>query len=178
MNRRLQSSKAATRLTLLLFSGLFLAGLLGGCGREAKQPSAQSQTPKREYPLDSLETAEVRVDGHRLTVWVMDSEGKRREGLMHVKPEELPEGKGMLFVFPDAEERSFWMRNTEVALDIAFFGPDKRLLNVERGIPFDETGVRSSGPAQYVLEVREGTFDKLGLRKGARLEIKRRSSGG
>lgn len=162
------------RLTRLVISGFVLLGLLVGCRQEARKLVDQAPTPKREYPLSSLETAEVRIGGHRWTVWVMDDEDKRREGLMHVKPEELPEGRGMLFVFPDAERRSFWMRNTEVALDIAFFGPDRRLLNVERGIPFDETGVPSAGPAQYVLEVREGTFDRLGIRKGARLEIVRR----
>lgn len=134
-------------------------------------PTAKLQTDSRTYPLSSLETAEVTVDGNKWTVWVMDDEGKRREGLMYAKPEDLTDGKGMLFVFPDAQVRSFWMQNTEVALDIAFFGPDKKLLNVERGIPFDETGLPSDGPAQYVLEVREGTFDKLGIKKGARLEV-------
>jgi len=159
------------KLTLLAVSCLAIIGLLTGCKQEPPQPTAKLQTDRRTYPLSSLKTAEVTVAGNKWTVWVMDEEDKRREGLMYAKPEDLPDGKGMLFVFPDAQVRSFWMQNTEVALDIAFFGPDKKLLNVQRGIPFDETGLPSAGPAKYVLEVKEGTFDKLGIKKGARLEL-------
>jgi len=144
---------------------------LPGCRQESPTEGTKQEAPRRAYPLSSLKTSQVKIGRHRWTVWVMDDEDKRREGLMHVKASELPDGRGMLFVFSDAKPRSFWMKNTEVALDIAFFGSDRQLLNVQRGIPFDEESLPSKGAAQYVLEVREGTFEKLGIKEGANLEL-------
>lgn len=157
--------------TLLLLTSICTAILIGGCKKDAPPSPIEQTVSKRTYPLSSLKTVRIKIGKHEWTVWVMDDEDKRREGLMYAKPEDLPEGKGMLFVFPKAEKRSFWMENTEVALDIAYFGTDKKLLNVQRGVPFDESSLLSDGPAQYVLEVKEGTFDKLGIKKGVKLEI-------
>src|SRR5688500_13108083 len=49
---------------------------------------------------------------------VASTSDERAEGLMY--REDVPDGTGMLFVFPDVAVRSFWMANTYVALDIAF----------------------------------------------------------
>lgn len=155
------------KFSLLLLSCLFIAG----CQKSVQTIPVETPESKRTYPLSSLKTTQVSIGKHQWTVWVMDDDEKRQEGLMYAKPEDLPEGKGMLFVFPKSERRSFWMQNTEVALDIAYFGADKKLLNVQRGVPFDESSLLSDGPAKYVLEVKEGSFDTLGIKKGALLEI-------
>lgn len=159
------------RLTLLLLSCVWLA-LVVGCKKDAPKVAPQEKpSSQRMYPLSSLKTAKVKIGKNEWTVWIMDDEKKREEGLMYVKPDELPEGKGMLFVFQDSRKLSFWMENTEVGLDIAFFNSDRKLLNVQRGVPFDETSLPSEGPAKYVLEVRDGTFEKLGIKRGAQLEL-------
>ena len=49
---------------------------------------------------------------------VAASADEREQGLMY--RDDVPDGTGMLFVFPDVSVRSFWMANTYVPLDIAF----------------------------------------------------------
>lgn len=155
------------KFSLLLLSCVLVAG----CQKSVPTAPVEKPESKRTYPLSSLQTKQISIGKHQWTVWIMDDEDKRREGIMYAKADDLPDGKGMLFVFPKAEKRSFWMQNTEVALDIAYFGADKKLLNVQRGVPFDESSLLSEGSAQYVLEVKEGTFDKLGVKKSAVLVI-------
>ncbi|MEJ5171316.1 MAG: DUF192 domain-containing protein [Fimbriimonadales bacterium] len=135
----------------------------------ADAPEAKT-TEHRRFPLDSLAVVEVRVGEAKFRAWLADTPEKHQEGLMWVSPEQLGE-RAMLFVFPDAEERSFWMKNTPTPLDIAFFSADRKLLNVGRGVPYSLDPVTSDGPAKYVLEVRQGTFQRLGLRKGAELRF-------
>ena len=74
---------------------------------------------------------------------------------------------GMLFVFPDARRRSFWMRNTPLSLDIIFIGSDFRIISIaESTAPYSDTSVPSAGPARYVLEVNAGFSDRHGLAPG------------
>lgn len=132
--------------------------------------TVRAEPQGRRFPLESLQVVEVRVGTAKFQAWLADTPEKQREGLMWVSQEQLGD-RAMLFVFPNAEERSFWMKNTPVPLDIAFFSGDRRLLNVGNGVPHSLESVPSDGPAQFVLEVRRGTFQQLGLKKGARLEF-------
>jgi uncharacterized membrane protein (UPF0127 family) len=49
------------------------------------------------------------------------------------------------------------MKNTLIGLDILFFDGAGRLVNIRaNAIPGDETPLRSTAPAQYVLEINAG----------------------
>ena len=97
--------------------------------------------------------------------------GQRALGLMYRR--ELKENNGMLFIFPDAAERSFWMKNTYVALDILFFGSDFRLVSaVENATPLSEAPRNSVKPAQYVLEISSGSVSRLKISEGDKLVVK------
>jgi hypothetical protein len=126
--------------------------------------------PDRAYQLRSLEKVKIEVGGHEFEAWLMDTDAKREEGFMYVKDSEVKPNEAMVFAFPDSKQRGFWMKNCPMALDIAFFGPDKRLLNVGYGKPFSEANVPSDGSSQYVVEAKAGTFKRLGIRAGAKLE--------
>ena len=55
-----------------------------------------------------------------------------------------------------------WMKNTLIGLDILFFDSAGRLVNIRAdAIPGDETPLRSTGPAQYVLEINAGLASAL-----------------
>ncbi len=114
-------------------------------------------------------TAWVIFGADTVVAEVARSTEERAEGLMY--REEVPEGTGMLFVFPDVAIRSFWMQNTYVALDIAYMGADMRILNIEQLEPLNTTSVPSNGPAQYALEVRQGWFADKGITAGALPQI-------
>ena len=83
----------------------------------------------------------------------------------------VPDGTGMLFVFPDSEERQFWMKDTPVALDIAFFGDANQVLGIKQMEALDESLTDSDVPTAMVLEVRKGWFAERGIEVGAVAEI-------
>lgn len=169
--------------------GLLLAGvLLVGCNKPAPgQPATAGEStsaPKhdpndfsslRTYPLKDLVQSEVTVNGTKIPVWVMDTEGKRAEGYMYLRPEDAPDGHGMIFMFPSVQpgdkDHGFWMLNCLLELDIAFISPDKHVLNVVRGKKLDKTQLPAAGPYKYVLELKAGEAAKFGVVKGVKVDI-------
>lgn len=107
----------------------------------------------------------VSADGHEspeLNIEIADTPGARQLGLMYRK--ELKPTDGMLFIFPDDEKRSFWMKNTYVELDMVFIDDHGKVVNVvERATPLTETPRESAGPARYVLEILGGQASKWGI---------------
>ena len=77
----------------------------------------------------------------------------------------------MLFVFPWADQQSFWMRDTHIPLDVAFADPRGKILNIETGQPLSERRMLSQGSAMYVLEVPKGWFAFRGLGPGSILSL-------
>ncbi len=100
---------------------------------------------------------------------------ERSRGLMF--RDGVPEGTGMLFVYPDEDVRRFWMKNTKVPLSIAFADADGRIVRIldmepgygrpDRDLAFYESGE----PATYALEVRKGWFRAAGIAAGSRLVL-------
>ncbi|MBI3856057.1 MAG: DUF192 domain-containing protein [Planctomycetes bacterium] len=99
------------------------------------------------------------------------TEAERNHGLMF-RPRMSPDD-GMLFAYADEYERGFWMKNTLIPLDIAFFSADGTLLNVNetptaadpRAGPWPTSP--SKGQARYVLEMHLGWFKKKGITDGS-----------
>ena len=83
---------------------------------------------------------------------------------------------GMLFVYPEAEPRSFWMKNTPLALDIIFVDAKGEIVNiVKRTSPYSEDFIESTAPAQYVVEVRAGFTDRYGISEDDRISWRRQT---
>lgn len=105
-----------------------------------------------------------------LSVEVVDTPDERKAGLMNRST--LPPGHGMLFVFPKAELRSFWMKHTYLPLDIIFLNAEKQVINVEQADPQPNDPeaalkqYRSDAPAQYVIEARQGFAERHGVGPG------------
>ena len=91
---------------------------------------------------------------------------EREQGLMY--REELVEGRGMLFVFQDAQTRSFWMKNTFIPLDIAYLDSELRILDIQAMEPESLDSHPSASPAMFALEVPLGWFGKRGIAVGDR----------
>ncbi len=89
------------------------------------------------------------------------------QGLMnrtHLAP-----NTGMLFWFEGEAERSFWMRNTLVPLDIVFVNSAGRITNIHYNVPTEnDTLRRSTEPVQYAVELPGGTAEKHGIAAGDR----------
>ena len=75
----------------------------------------------------------VVLKGERFRVELAETPDKQALGLMF--RDQLPEDRGMLFLFPAEAPRSFWMKNTRIPLDIFYFDGEKRLVSVAEDTP-------------------------------------------
>ena len=97
-------------------------------------------------------------------VEIADTEPDRLRGLMG--RDQLSDGHGMLFVFPEEQQLGFWMKNTLIPLSIAFISSDGAILNIEDMQPHDLKSKMSMGPAKCALEVPQGWFKSMGIHAG------------
>ena len=113
---------------------------------------------------DPLFTYPLRINKHEIRAEIANSEQDRLHGLMF--RERLAENGGMIFLYPHPEVTAMWMKNTRVALSVAFIGVDGRILNIADMEPYSEQAHPSAGIAAYALEMNQGWFKKLGIRPG------------
>lgn len=107
---------------------------------------------------------------HTIDCEVAATHDARTRGLMWRKA--LPEGTGMIFLFPQQSELSFWMRNTLIGLDMVFIDADFKIAGiVERAEPQTLTSRSPGKPAKYVLEIPAGASEKMGLTAGLPVRI-------
>jgi uncharacterized membrane protein (UPF0127 family) len=79
----------------------------------------------------------------------------------------------MLFLFKQPEQRSFWMRNTRIPLDIAYFDANGRLLEIHALYPYNENPVPSrSQNVLIAIETNRGWFARNNILPGAQLNLK------
>lgn len=105
-----------------------------------------------------------------VAVEIADSPAKQQIGLMFRK--QLAPEAGMLFVFPAPSRREFWMRNTEIPLDMIFADRQGRVVGIVAGAqPLSETPLGVEADSQYVLEVNGGFCRRRGVKVGDRLQF-------
>ncbi len=108
----------------------------------------------------------------KLDIEIADDDYQTQTGLMYRNS--LGQDEGMLFIFPDEQRRSFYMKNTLIPLDILYFNSEKKLVSLQKNAkPYDETSLPSDANSQYVLEVNAGLADKWKLEEGDKIEFTR-----
>lgn len=104
----------------------------------------------------------------RFSVELADEPRERSLGLMH-RPS-LPRSQGMLFVYPEPQVASFWMKNTLIELDMIFLGADGVVRHVHsRAQPGDLSPVTGGDDILAVLEVNGGLAEALGIGPGTQM---------
>ena len=145
----------------LLGLTLALAPAGAGCGHHADLHPAAAEAAVLH---------ELQVAGRPVKVELALNQEQRDRGLMHRT--QLDADAGMLFVFKDDQPRTFWMRNTLIALDIVFLDADGTVQNIAHGEPMVEVpGLNSVRPARLVLELNAGWCAAHGLVPGQKIEI-------
>lgn len=141
---------AAVRALLLRGLVLFvLAAAIAGCARD---PETAIDAP------DGAQRVAVRVE-------LALTPARRELGLMYRN--HMNENAGMLFVFPASQRLRFWMKNTEIPLDMIFADSSGRIVGiVANAEPYSERPVGPDADAQYVLEVNGGFCARHGVRVG------------
>jgi uncharacterized membrane protein (UPF0127 family) len=105
-----------------------------------------------------------------LDIEIADDEYSTQTGLMYRSS--MDNNQGMLFIFPDTNNRSFYMKNTQIPLDIIFVSENKTIVSIQKNAePMNETSLPSEAPAKYVLEVNAGLSDTWSLEKGDIIEF-------
>ena len=177
-------------VSLVLVTLCIVAGCAGPTGSivtptaypTASTPTTDSPTPEDPAIPTRSATASVTpsppaatfdIDGESVasvSLEVADTPGERRRGLMGRRS--LARNHGMLFLFPDAAPRTFWMKNTHVPLDMIFIAANGTVRNVEHASPqpgASDSELRryhSDGPVRYVIEVRRGFANRTGVGPG------------
>ena len=100
---------------------------------------------------------------------VANTPATRSQGLMN--RDAVPDGTGMLFVFDNEAIRSFWMRDTYVALDVAFIDANFRIVDIQQMEPQTSDVHDGARPAMFALEVRQGWFAEKGIEVGDRCQL-------
>ena len=115
------------------------------------------------------------IGGRTFTLELAITPAERRRGLSN-RGFLAPDG-GMLFVYAQESNLSFWMKETLIPLDILFLDRERRIVNIhtmvpQPGVPTEQlTLYRSASPALYAVEVNAGIAAELGLAPGMAVEF-------
>jgi uncharacterized protein len=117
---------------------------------------------------DPLITYPLRIKKHEIRAEVASTEQERLRGLMF--RDRLADNSGMIFLYPRPEAAAMWMKNTRIALSVAFIDANGRILNIAEMEPYSEEAHPSAGVAAYALEMNRGWFKKQGIKAGDLVE--------
>ena len=121
----------------------------------------------QETPQTQLQRITLSVGIHQIDTQVALTSEQHQIGLMYRS--EMPQGEGMLFVFPSPSKQCFWMKNTVLPLTAAFIADDGSIVNLEDMKPQTTDSHCSLKPVRYVLEMNQGWFARKGIKAGAKM---------
>jgi uncharacterized membrane protein (UPF0127 family) len=141
---------------------LALAAVLGALAAAALERGTATITPR---------------SGAKIVVQVeiADTSAERQKGLMYRRT--LPARSGMVFEYAQATRGGFWMKNTLIPLDIAFYDARGRILKTLTMTPCRRDPCRIYDPGvayRGALEVNGGSFRRWNVRAGDRLVVRAR----
>lgn len=147
--------------------------LIAGDGCKRSEAVAQVTPPVALTEARSKGVEErftIPVGEHAVSMQLAARADEMSQGLMYRKT--MGADEGMLFVYRVPQRMSFWMKNTELPLDIGFFDGYGVLKEVRPMYPHDETPVRSRGSdIKFALEMNQGWFARQGVKPGAILDL-------
>jgi uncharacterized membrane protein (UPF0127 family) len=109
----------------------------------------------------------VRAD---VAVEIAATPQQRETGLMYRG--HLGANDGMIFLFTHPQPLTFWMKNTEIPLDMVFADANRQVLgSVDQAEPYSEQLLSVDGDSQYVLEVNGGFCKAHGIKAGDHLRF-------
>ncbi len=121
----------------------------------------------QDQPQMNLTRIKITAGMHLIDTQVAATPEQRTIGLMHRA--EMPTAEGMLFVFEQAGQQCFWMKNTLLPLTAAFVADDGTIVNLADMKPQTTDSHCSAQPVRYVLEMNQGWFKKKGIQAGFKL---------
>lgn len=148
-----------------------------GSGGEASESAGRTTVSAAGEETTSIasgqETVTIEASGGDVEVQVeiADDTAEMTRGLMGRTA--LAEDAGMLFVYPEERQLSFWMKNTLIPLSIAFMDSEGRIVDIQEMKALDDEPPHytSAEPARYALEANKGFFEERGVEVGDRARL-------
>jgi uncharacterized membrane protein (UPF0127 family) len=145
-----------------------------------KPTRAMPKSPDPACPPDDLASPPklrtgkvvfVDAGAKEITVEIAETEATRARGLMFRR--EMAQDHGMIFLFKERENHSFWMHNTCIPLDMLFLDDDGTIVGIqENTTTMDDSTFEVGCPSRNVLEVNAGFTRKHGIKAGQRVELR------
>jgi uncharacterized membrane protein (UPF0127 family) len=178
-------SKALIMKPFALFSLAVFLLITAGCREdkiisESEPAEVKVKTPKRSnatndspaHAQERLQTLKLWLGTNELTAELALTLDQIETGMMWRT--NMAEMDGMLFVFPQPYQTTFWMKNTLLPLSCAYINPEGIILEIHEMKPKDESSITaSSDQVQYVLEVNQGWFKRHGVGTGMLIKSER-----
>ena len=108
-------------------------------------------------------TLTLEINNHTFILEKAITQEQKQQGLMFRRF--MPENRGMIFIFNEEEERSFWMKNTLIPLDIIFIDENYKITSIQTAQPcINDPCQTYQASARYVIELNAGVAKKIGLK--------------
>ena len=152
---------------------LVFAIILVSCKTESKQAlktETISFTKEGELAVLSSETDSIKAN---FDIEIAETDYETETGLMYRKS--MKKDRGMLFIQPTESLQYFYMKNTEIPLDIIYINSGMKIVSFQKNAePFNENTLPSNAPAKYVFEINAGLSEQLGLQVGDSISFSRK----
>lgn len=144
--------------------------------RTLAHPGPDPKCPADPEVPPNLRTGKVVFPGAKdkpaiVAVEIAERPRDRARGLMFRT--NMPEDRGMIFVFNEAPEvHQFWMRNTCIPLDMLFVDRDGVIVGIEENVPtMNDSTYAVPCPSSYVIEVNAGYCRRHGIVAGQKIQL-------
>ena len=109
----------------------------------------------------------IYVGGRKVYVELAVSLEERSRGLQFRKS--MGEDRGMLFIFPQRSQHTFWMKDTLILLSLAFINENGLITQIEEMHPGSLERHTSRDKVKYALEMNSGWFKRNNVHIGDRV---------
>ncbi|GEM_PF-433411 len=152
-------------IATVIFIILVLGGILYMVSNNITNKGKQTNHPR----VTVVQQEMIQIDFEKLELATKSEE--RQRGFMF--RDEICDRCGMLFVFPEESELTFWMPNVYFPLDLIFMDQSGIIVKIhENTTPNnDQKKYFSEKPAQYALETKSGFVKSFGLKEGQKVDI-------
>ncbi|MDE1830632.1 MAG: DUF192 domain-containing protein, partial [Thaumarchaeota archaeon] len=136
----------------------------------SKTAIQDSNTLQNNFPK-----GKIKIDNMVLDVQIADTPDRMTEGLQFQQP--LSYTQGMIFVFPQSQIVTMWMKDMQFPLDMIWFDSSGNVIHIEKNLaPCTDNlpcQVYDAGSqnTKYVLEITSGFVDKFNVTAKSKLTI-------
>lgn len=118
----------------------------------------------RDSNAKELKTVTLQIGNVKVKAELADTPVLQQRGLMFRQA--LKKDHGMVFVFSKPERYCMWMKNTPLALSVAFIDAQGGIVNIEPMEPLTESSHCARRAVPYALEMERDWFLEQGVKVG------------